>query len=294
MAHVAIIMVHFNHEEDTQEAIDSLKLCRDVPFEIIVIDNGSTKPASFVDVTLIRSEENRGFAGGNNLGLAYALEKSFTHILLLNNDTTVESNLLSALVAQAGTRDVILGGKLIHACNHDMLDHLGGNWNHDRLSFDLVGLGSPVSNFSKPITMDYVCGCCLFAPVHVFKTLGPMYEPYFLYWEESDYCFRAKTFGITCEYCPEAIVYHKGAITHEKKSAFRSYYIARNKIWFLARNNLLDAKTKSRVKKEFFRKLKHTVLHAVQIPFRSKEKWKRFTIECAELNGLAKLFFVQP
>ncbi|MBU2045634.1 MAG: glycosyltransferase, partial [Bacteroidetes bacterium] len=101
---VGVILVNWNSFEFTNQCILSLKKCNQEIFDIIVVDNGSNDwsnhelKKSHSDVVLIQSETNTGFAGGNNLGIDYALKRDYTYIMLLNNDTFVEENFLTVLV----------------------------------------------------------------------------------------------------------------------------------------------------------------------------------------------------
>jgi len=289
MAQIAVIIVNYNGKEDTIECLNSLATCHSVSFTPIVVDNGSTDgsvatlSSHFPSLHLIRSETNLGFAGGNNLGITYALEQGFSHLCLLNNDTTVAPSFLSAL-ASSYKEHSILGAKLINAKNHALLDHLGGIWNADRLEFDLVGAGANAALYKNKIQLDYVCGCALFASRSVFERVGFLYEPFFLYWEESDFCMRAKKAGILSYSCPDALVYHKGAIAPEKKSSLTSYYAQRNRLLFLSRNISLTSTQKKTLRKILFRKCKHFLLHILQLPFSKKKK--RIVYEWAEIRGI--------
>lgn len=289
MAHIALIIVNFNGKKDTIECLNSLTQCQGIPYTPIVIDNGSSDGsvsslrAHFPNLTLLESEKNLGFSGGNNLGITYALARDFTHICLLNNDTTVHPNFLQALLSFPDT-NALIGAKLLNAKNPSLLDHLGGKWNPHRLDFDLIGLGMPASDFTTPLLLDYICGCTLFAKREIFEKVGLLYEPYFLYWEESDYCYRAQRLGIPSYFTPDAIVYHKGAITHEKKSPVTSYYAQRNRLLFLSRNIVLTKLHKKLLRKTLFRKWKHFILHLLQYPFSRRKK--RIQLEWAEIQGI--------
>lgn len=289
MAHIAVIIVNYNGYADTLECLYSLAECSGVVHTPIVIDNGSTDEsvkrlrAAFPELILIENEKNLGFSGGNNRGISYALQRDFTHLCLLNNDTIVDKKFLHALLSFEH-KNAIIGAKLLNAKKPELLDHLGGIWNSLTLEFDLIGLGKLAEHFITPKKLDYVCGCCLFAQRSIFEKVGFLYEPFFLYWEESDFCYRAKNMGIPSYFCPDAIVFHKGAITSAKKSSLTSYYSQRNRFLFLSRNIVVSKLQKQILRRILLRKWKHFLLHIVQFPFTKKRNRLRF--EWAELQGI--------
>ena len=101
---VSIIILNWNGYKDTVECISSLKQIDYENFQVVLVDNGSSKNESellnnsFPKIKTIRSDKNLGFSGGNNLGIKYLLEQSADYILLINNDTTVNKNFLDPLV----------------------------------------------------------------------------------------------------------------------------------------------------------------------------------------------------
>src|SRR5579864_28471 len=99
MKKISVVTVDFNSHEETHGCLQSLKLIQKngLEVEIIVVDNASSTPltvAKSENAVLLRSDINMGFTGGYNLGIQYALEHGADYILLLNNDTLVDKNLL--------------------------------------------------------------------------------------------------------------------------------------------------------------------------------------------------------
>ena len=101
---VVVVLLNWNSYEHTSNCIDSLQLCVPQYFDIILVDNGSSDNSGlelhrqYPFVKYLPSLENRGFAGGNNLGFRYALAHQYEYVLMLNNDVFVESNFLDELV----------------------------------------------------------------------------------------------------------------------------------------------------------------------------------------------------
>jgi GT2 family glycosyltransferase len=99
----------------------------------------------------------------------------------------------------------------------------------------------PVKSPSKANEMDYISGGCLFTAMTSFRTLGLLPERYFLYWEETDWCHRAKLQGFELRLCEKSVCYDKGS-TSIGKSFIADYYYARNGLLFIhqfRRHNLL-------------------------------------------------------
>ena len=117
---VTIVIINYNGAADTIECLQSLEKINYKNVEIVVIDNGSTDNS--VDVLkkhknnfrLLTSETNLGFAGGNNIGIKYALRNGADFVLLLNNDTLVNPDFVDHLLATARTAESIgiVGGKI--------------------------------------------------------------------------------------------------------------------------------------------------------------------------------------
>ena len=101
MKKIAIVTINYNSEKTTQNFLDSIKKEKSADFsvKVIVVDNGSEKLFKTEDsVMVIRSEKNTGFSGGCNLGIKKAMDDGADYILLINNDTTVDQNLIKDLL----------------------------------------------------------------------------------------------------------------------------------------------------------------------------------------------------
>lgn len=188
----------------------------------------------------IRAEQNLGFAGGNNLGLKYALVKSGDYALLLNNDTVVTPSFLSALVRQAEELPypAILGGNIFY---YDLPQRVwaagGGNLSRftamSRHKFSADGGKDTKSANEK---MDYITGCLMLIKREILKKTGLFDENYFLYYEESDLCFRAGEAGYSCFYAPESVIYHKVSATVQPAATVGTYYMTRNRHYFIKKH----------------------------------------------------------
>lgn len=248
---IAIILLNWNGITDTLECIESLKKLDYDSYHIIVADNGSSNDSVAIlsklhpDITLIENKKNLGFAEGNNRAIRYALEKGFDALLILNNDTIVDSRLLKAF-SQTLLKNpqAILGAKVYLYAEQTTFDHFGGRWNAEKGEFDLVGHREQEDNITweTPFSVDYVCGCSLFASAEAFKKIGLFDARFFLFWEEADFCYRAKSLGYSLLVAPEAKIWHKVSASFVGGKPHVAYFWWRNRLLWIEKH--LDKKAR--------------------------------------------------
>ena len=236
----SIVVLHYKNIEDTQECIASVSKIDYPCFDIIVVDNGSGDDLSCLKhVDLVQNGSNLGFAEGCNRGLARAIALKSTHILLLNNDTVVAPDILTAFMraAEQHPKAAVFGAKIFYYDEPTILWHAGGEVDFTRLR--CFHEGCTISDLEKkyetirPIT--YACGCALFVTAQAYRQIGGLDPAYFLLWEEIDWCFRLKKAGYECLYVPDARVWHKISRSFEggSRGALWQYYYFRNRLRFL-------------------------------------------------------------
>lgn len=229
------MVLNYRGADDTIACVSSLKRLDYPGFEIIVVDNASGDNSvekihkHHPDVRLIESAVNGGFAAGNNLGIREALENpEIQYVLVLNNDTTVEPGVLSAMVQVAWAYPGSMVGPVLRYPDGrfqrvgNRVGRLLGSLKNYRL--EELQDGQVVESLS---------GCCMLIPRQVFETLGGWDESYFLYFEDNDFCWRAARHGFLCRVALHATVYHQeGAATGKQASAV-TYYYQRNRLRLL-------------------------------------------------------------
>jgi GT2 family glycosyltransferase len=194
---------------------------------------------------LIESEQNLGFAAGNNCGMAYALSKDdFEYVWLLNNDTVVAKDSLVHLVERArlyeaeGRKVCIIGTKLLYYATPTILQGVGGRFNKIVASSKRLGaFEEDEGQYDLPdIKMDYVIGASMYVDKRFLKDIGLMCTDYYLYFEELDWIFRGEKKGWNLGYAWQSKVFHKegasvgsvaGGMT---KSKLADYYALKNRI----------------------------------------------------------------
>lgn len=236
---IAIIILNWNGRSDTLECLESLSHLSYSNYEVCVVDNASTDGSEaaiqklFPNVNVILNEQNLGFAGGNNVGIKLALEEGAEYILLLNNDTFVDPDVVSALmkIAKSDVCIGIVGPKIYYNDKPQTIWFAGGTFSCRQPSSFHIGKDElDVGQYDAPIECDYVTGCAMFIKAAVFKRIGIFDERYFLYYEETDFCLRAKDEGFKIMTAPAAKVWHKiSSSTGGKYSPLGIYYTTRNR-----------------------------------------------------------------
>ena len=236
---VAVIILNWNGKNDTLACLKSLE---NTP-NIIVVDNGSQDDSVtsirglFPKVTLLETGTNLGYAGGNNIGIEYALKNGADAVLLLNNDTIVQPRFVQSFIDSATKNPSIgiWGGYPLRFSDPQKLDHLGGIWNLVKGDFDLVGLNAR-DGFHAPQPLDYVCGCSIFIRREVFEKIGHLEPKFFLFWEEADFAMRAKKAGFGIDICYSAILHHKVSASFTGGKPHKKYFWWRGRALFIERN----------------------------------------------------------
>jgi GT2 family glycosyltransferase len=242
---VAIILLNLNGYDDTRDCLQSLDKVHYTNFNVIVVDNGSTDGSGlriereFPHARVLHNKKNLGFAGGNNVGIEYALRQQAAYVLLLNNDTIVDPAFLSQLV-ECGEADPgigILGPKIFYASEPTRIWYAGGCV-HYRVGKCSHRGENQVDNgqFSDIEETPFVTGCALLIKSTVLQDIGLLDSRLFIYWEDSDYCMRAQKAGYRCTFVPNALVWHKVTRTCGSGSAFTIYLFSRNRLVWIKRH----------------------------------------------------------
>ncbi len=278
MSRVAIILVNWNSWRDTVECLESLLLLKYPDFRIVVCDNGSGDdslnqigswavlrdvpyceyrraeaeaggvPSADPLLTLIRNDENLGFAGGNNVGLRHVMAcGDVDYCWLLNNDTVVEPDALTHLVARMQKQPTVgmCGSTIRLYHDRQLIQALGGGhycrwiglpWHYGRFT----QWRKKISHVRAESWMNYVEGASLLVSRQFLAEVGLMCEDYFLYFEEADWAIRANG-RFRLGYAPQSTVYHKvgGSIGTSINPATQSdtsdYFNIRNRLLFTRR-----------------------------------------------------------
>lgn len=241
---LSIITINYNGLKDTCELIDTLPL-KDKSIEVIVVDNASNQDEAAIieerypQVKVIRSKENIGFAGGNNLGIKAAQGK---YLFFLNNDTLLkpQTSGLKPLISRLESSP-----KIGMVC-----PKIKFSWDSQLIQFAGYTPLSPVTMRNKAIgcgeadhgqydtahSTPYAHGAAMMVKREVIEKAGQMPECYFLYYEELDWSMMIRRAGYEIWYEPNCTIFHKESQTTGQNSPLRTYYITRNRFLFTRRN----------------------------------------------------------
>jgi len=240
---VVIIVLNWNGLNDTLECLESLSRLDYPVYEVMVVDNGSSDGSvsvireRFPFVTVIENGENLGYAGGNNVGLRYALARGTDYALLLNNDTEAAPDSLRLLVgaAEADPAVGIAGPTIYYYDQPQVIWSAGGAIDWRRGQTWMVGLDErDVAQFGQePREVDFVTGCALLVKRAVLERAGLLDERFFAYYEETEWCVRARRAGFKVVHVPRAHIWHKISPVARADSPVVHYYMTRNRLLFL-------------------------------------------------------------
>ena len=241
---ISIITINYNGLKDTCELIDSLPL-EDSSIEVIVVDNASktdevsTIESRYPSVKVIRSRQNLGFAGGNNLGIKAAQGK---YLFFINNDTILKHSTshINHLVSRLESDDKIgiVCPKIRFAWDDNPIQFAG----YTPLSpFTIrnrsIGFGDKdQGQYDTPHPTPYAHGAAMMVEREAIDKVGLMPECYFLYYEELDWSMMFTRTGYSIWYEPACTIYHKESQSTGQASPLKTYYLARNRLLFAKRN----------------------------------------------------------
>ena len=242
---VDIIVINWNNKADTIACLDSLKSLNYPDFKIIVIDNGSTDDSvigikkAYPSITLIENRKNLGFSGGNNVGIRLALNDGADYVLLINNDTVVDSGFLGELirVVESDPSIGIVGPKIYYYDDPKRIWFAGGAINYWWGHLYHVGyMEEDVGKYDVIRDVDSITGCAMLIKRKVLEEIGLLCEDMFLYFEDTDFCVRAYKKGYRLVYVPTSVIWHKVSRTTSKIKGLQFYYNIRNWLIFMRRH----------------------------------------------------------
>ena len=242
----ASVTVNWGSPRDTLAALRSLTSMTPQPDLIICVDNGS--PAEHVSelrmgapegTVMIELAENTGVAAANNVGMECALAQDVDWTLLLNNDATVDPNCLKRCVAEAaaGERIAVLGPAVTFADRPDLLWFAGGEVS-DWFAFPRHrALRRPAATLPATSDTGYVSTCCALVSSAAWRSVGPFRADYFMYYDETEWCQRARAAGWRCRYLGEVLCVHAVSASGGRRGSLglsenMAYYLARNPLRF--------------------------------------------------------------
>jgi len=253
---VSIIILNWNGLKDTIECLESLKKITYPNYKVIVVDNASSGDdvkvlrEKFGDyIHIIQNDKNYGYTGGNNIGIRHSLASSQPdYFLILNPDTVVNPDFLSRMT-EAAQKDALIGiagPKVYYYEKPNCIQSAGAKinmWTGRASHIGINKLDTGQYNYLQEV--DFVSGCCILIKADAISNVGLFDESFFCYWEEVDYCIRAKRTGYKVMHVPEAKIWHKAPMKRtlwkrnqmrNRPSGFTYYYMARNNFRFMRKH----------------------------------------------------------
>jgi GT2 family glycosyltransferase len=240
---VLISVLNYNNFNSTKKCVNSLiQYIRDGE-EIFIIDNNSPDNSfiklkdTFKTIKVVKSKVNGGYASGHKIAVDYAINNNFELIWILNNDLTVrEKTLIELSKAYIKNGLALYGSITLKSEKPDIINFGGGKiddiskpFNYN--SYENISLEN-YNNKTGFRAVQSIEGSSFVIPAKVIKKHGFMREDFFMYVEETDYCYRLNKLGIKSYVVPESIVVHKGAESLKEKKYLEKYYRRRNFLFF--------------------------------------------------------------
>lgn len=237
---VYVLLLNWNSWEYTSECLASLKDLEYGNCKVLVIDNGSADGSAqrirehFAETEVLELGANLGFARGNNAGIRLALQRGANYVWLLNNDTTVDPAALRAMVERVEKDPKVgaVGSAVYSMSNPERLQAWGGGY----VNFWL----GRSRHFLTPVAdekLDFITAASLLLKQDVLESIGLLDEGFFLYWEDSDYCFRMRRAGWRLAVAADSKVWHKESATVGRRTARLDINFNRSAVRFFERNS---------------------------------------------------------
>jgi GT2 family glycosyltransferase len=243
---IGVVTVTYNSAEVIDGFMRSMLRQSHHNFVLYVVDNASSdatleRLANYKDKRIVvkANTGNLGVAGGNNQGIEASLEQGCDSVLIINNDTEFEAVLLERLIAglERYACDMIVP-IIFHFDTPDKISWAGGQF--DRMKGYLpVGYGANEidrGQYDRVREVEFSPTTCMLVRSSVFLQIGLMDEQYFVYYDDTDFCLRAKQAGLKLMFLPSAKLWHKESSLTGRDSLFKLHYMTRNHIYFIRKN----------------------------------------------------------
>lgn len=240
-----VIVLNNKRRDDTLDCLKSLCQSDYKNMKVILLDNMSTDDSveivqrEFPETQIIQLKENLGYAGNNNIGIQSALDQGAEWVFVLNDDTIMDPGCLSALI-EIGERDEqigILGPMVYHFDEPSIIQSAGGALGRLWLSTHLGKDEPDCGQFDSVHEVEWISGCAILVRREMIEQVGMLDANYFLYWEEAEWCIRARKYGWRILHVPYAKLWHKGVQRNYQPKPYVTYYVTRNRFFTLVKHH---------------------------------------------------------
>ncbi len=240
-----VIVLNWNGEAVIRECLDSLLAMTYPSYKVMVVDNASSDGSAdavatdYPQVKLLRMPENLMYAGGNNAGIEAALSDGAEAVMLVNNDTRADPELLTLLAAalRDSPRAGAAGPKILYYDAPEVIWSAGGKVHVPLGLVRHIGIRRADSGrYDSQREVDYLTGCCLLLRAEALASVGALDTSYVIYSEDVDWCLRARMKGWTSIFVPEARLWHKVSFSSGGGlTPFKAYYRMRSNVLIFRR-----------------------------------------------------------
>jgi hypothetical protein len=249
---VAVIVLSYNQVQLTLDCLNSIRKQDYSNIHIYVVDNASTDDSVeqirklHPEITILTSQVNLGYAGGNNLAITRALKDGVDCFFLVNNDTILDRVCVRQLVERIRTPGVGVVGPMVYTWESwSEISSAGGVVDWGKNTAENVGAGEIDTGQYPARQVDFVNGCGIMVTRAAIRKAGILDEKYFMYWEETDWCMRIHRAGFHVWFEPSAKMQHKAPIHSVELSPRTVYYLIRNRFLFFARYTPMNKRLSS-------------------------------------------------
>jgi GT2 family glycosyltransferase len=243
---ISVIILNHNGREFLKPCLDSVLVCTYQNFEIVIVDNASFDDSvSFVKsnysigerLTIITEKENRGVPGGRNIGFKHSRGD---YIVFLDNDAVVDKNWIEGFleVFFQDEKIAVAQAKLLSMLEKDRFDHAGDFLTPFGFLVERSNGAKDIGQFDKVEDIFNAKGAATMIRSRVFRQLGMYDDSYFMYLEETDFCWRAWLSGYRVVFAPKSIVWHAYSTPLKDEKKYYSNYVIR---YYGCRNYLITA-----------------------------------------------------
>jgi len=213
---VAVIVLTYCNEAEAADCLRSLARSTYPALTVVLVDNASPDGsparlrAQFPDVVHLDAGSNGGYTAGNNRGIEWALAHGAEYVMVLNDDTDVDPECVSRLVAAATETGADAVAPLITYFDEpDVVWYAGGSYSRVRVMATHLHENERVAPSQQRMPITFLCGCCFLARADVFRRVGGFDETYFTYVEDLEFSVRMQRAGYRLLYEPSARVLHR-------------------------------------------------------------------------------------
>jgi hypothetical protein len=242
-ARTGVVVLSYHNPSDTWGCLDALEMSRDLDLDIVVVDNAPLgaeherlREGVGRRAEVVATGDNLGYAAGNNVGIRRLLDRGVENVWLLNPDCHVEPTTLPRLlrVLDSRRRCGVVGARLVLPSDPARIWYDGGRVDRETAATRHRHQGRPESGTppTKPRSTGYVTGACFLARARALEEVGLLPERYFMYYEETDWCLRARRAGWNAMVQPRARALHLKRSGVLVPAPYAVYYLTRNRFFF--------------------------------------------------------------